>query len=490
MKTTLSILTSLGLTSLACAQTEPEPYPPTISPVPARITNPVLSNLPIYNVKPSHETDGIVGVKDVMDDPAIWVHPTDRTRSVVFGCSKSDNEAKLRGGVYCYKMNGVKCFTKDWIIGPQLNANHFSADKSYNNIDVVYNFPTGRTVGGKAEVWDLLIASNRSDRTVDVLRIVQEPVSTTATSENFKSLQLVGRINIGTGFVGGSDSPYGCEAYQFVKDGKNRHFAVISDKAGLIGVYLLGFDATKPVDRQIISQRRQVFAAGFRKNTIEGIVVDSRLSAAYFASEKDGLFRYELVQSGDDLGFIKTDSGVVVDVSIEFAGTKGVLGAINLEEGPGKGSRDIEGLSIYRQDGGKGYLIVSNQGADGDDGQEASGNNSTYVIYNREFVPGKPNAFEKRIRITSNGSIDAVQFTDGQTVSSTNFGGNFSNGVLVVHDNNNGFRINGGEVNDVPIGVEYQDASNLKYVPWTDIANIGTPKFPVRAMENARTAAN
>ena len=98
---------------------------------------------------------------------------------------------------------------------------------------------------------------------------------------------------------------------------------------------------------------------------------------------------------------------------------------------------DIEGMSISYGADGSGYLIVSSQG------------DSTIAIYDR----AGSNRFIKKVRVVSNGSIDAVTGTDGLDVTSRNVGPGFERGLLVVHDEANA----GGAT------------SNLKYVPLAEV---------------------
>jgi len=98
---------------------------------------------------------------------------------------------------------------------------------------------------------------------------------------------------------------------------------------------------------------------------------------------------------------------------------------------------DIEGMSISYGADGSGHLIVSSQG------------DSTIAIYDR----AGSNRFIKKVRVVSNGSIDAVTGTDGLDVTSRNVGPGFERGLLVVHDEANA----GGAT------------SNLKYVPLAEV---------------------
>jgi len=101
---------------------------------------------------------------------------------------------------------------------------------------------------------------------------------------------------------------------------------------------------------------------------------------------------------------------------------------------------DIEGMGIYHGDK-QSYLVVSSQG------------NSSYVVFDAAPPFKVRGAF--RIGMDPVAGIDGASETDGLEVSSANFGGPYTRGMLVVHD---GFK-------RMPDG-----AQNYKAVAWDDIA--------------------
>jgi len=101
---------------------------------------------------------------------------------------------------------------------------------------------------------------------------------------------------------------------------------------------------------------------------------------------------------------------------------------------------DIEGMGIYHG-AGKSYLVVSSQG------------NSSYVVLDAAPPFKVRGAF--RIGFDAARGIDGASETDGLDVSSANFGGPYTRGMLVVHD---GFK----RMPDA--------AQNYKAVAWDDIA--------------------
>lgn len=100
---------------------------------------------------------------------------------------------------------------------------------------------------------------------------------------------------------------------------------------------------------------------------------------------------------------------------------------------------DVEGMAIYRGEE-QNYLIVSSQG------------NNSYVV----FDASEPFQHRGTFRISMNVAlgIDGTSETDGLHVSSENFGGAFSEGLLVVQDGHN---------------VLPSEPQNFKAVSWTAI---------------------
>ena len=101
---------------------------------------------------------------------------------------------------------------------------------------------------------------------------------------------------------------------------------------------------------------------------------------------------------------------------------------------------DIEGMGIYHGDK-RSYLVVSSQG------------NSSYVVFDAAPPFKVRGAF--RVGMDPVAGIDGASETDGLEVSSANFGGPYTRGMLVVHD---GFK-------RMPEG-----AQNYKAVAWDDVA--------------------
>ena len=102
---------------------------------------------------------------------------------------------------------------------------------------------------------------------------------------------------------------------------------------------------------------------------------------------------------------------------------------------------DIEGVSIWHGKDGKGYVVLSNQGA------------NNYAVYRLEG----DNAFVGLFHIIADPQrgIDGVSETDGLDVTSGALGARFPDGLMVVQDGRN---------------LSPRERQNYKYVSWRAIA--------------------
>ena len=334
---------------------------------------------------PLVETDSMNGGGDNADDMAVWLHPTDRSKSIIVGNNKSGD---ANGGLYTFNLDGQRSDgAAGWGAG-----NWFDQGKKINNVDLRYNFQAGN------ELWDIVVASNRTNDQVDILRVV------TDAANDFVGLSPVGSFS--TSDLGG-DNPYGMA--MFHSKSQNKHYAIASSKNGNVGQWELSYNAG-----QIGGTK--VWQADLTSGTeIEGIVADDENEVVYIAGEKTNIYRYQTTN-----GEIQDADRVTVD---------GVSGP-NL-------AVDIEGLTLYYGADMEGYLIASSQGSD------------SFAVYDRQFSGSAPNAHLMNFTIGANSGagIDAVSDTDGIDVVSVNLGGPFEQGMFLAHDNSN----SGGSISNIKL---------------------------------------
>lgn len=150
----------------------------------------------------------------------------------------------------------------------------------------------------------------------------------------------------------------------------------------------------------------------------EAAVADDELGVVYVSAETTGVGQF---QAEPDAG----DRMVMVDRPVAAGGHL---------------VPDIEGLAIYHQPNGTGYLLVSSQGS------------NSYVVYTREGDHRFLGAFA-----IVDGAVDGTSSTDGIEVTNVPLGPAFPHGLFVAQD---GYNVeNGVRVNQ-----------NFKYVPFERIA--------------------
>lgn len=178
----------------------------------------------------------------------------------------------------------------------------------------------------------------------------------------------------------------------------------------------------------IVEQWKIEYSDGFVSGTlvrqlglssqVEGMVADDEMGVIYIGEEGKGVFKF--------------GTGINDRLEGEFIP--------NSDESNTNIEFDIEGLALYRQGNGNGYLIVSSQG------------NNSFAIFDRK----PPHVYLGSFQI-SDGAIDGVEETDGIELLSLPLGPNYPNGIFICQD---GFNYEG----DIKV------AQNFKYVPWHIIA--------------------
>jgi 3-phytase len=256
------------------------------------------------------------------DDPAIYLHPTDSSKSLVISTLKD-------GGLSVYDLNGE-------IVQTILPGE--PGDVRYNNVDLVYGFE----LDGK--VVDLAIASDRENDTLAIYQIdpaTQQLID--VTSDNIPASIF--------GIDDGEQTAYGLatytspltdQSYVFVSQRENRNVAqleLVDDGAGGVSAEVVRtLSVPIPADGELADAQ------------VEGMVADRELGSLYVGQENGGIFKFTAEPTGETQGTlieaVKPDGSVL--------------------------EADVEGLTIYYADNGTGYLLASSQG------------DSTYAVFTRE----------------------------------------------------------------------------------------------------------
>ncbi|MFT3723563.1 MAG: phytase [Hyphomonadaceae bacterium] len=200
------------------------------------------------------ETVGMGANGDAADDPAIWVHPTDASKSLILGTNKD-------AGVYVYGLDGSE--KQKLLVGLS------------NNIDLRGN---------------LAVASNDGLNVLSWIRI--DPVTAVVSHAGDSKLETI--------------EPYGvCIG---VLD--NALHAVVTYKTGLVEIWRVGDTGSGPVQ---ISQKRTIKL----NSQIEGCVIDDDTGLMFVGEENVGLWSVNLLSEDmipKQIDKVNSGTGLVADV--------------------------------------------------------------------------------------------------------------------------------------------------------------------------------
>lgn len=343
------------------------------------------------------------------DDPAIWVHPTDRRRSLVLATAKN-------GGLRVYDLGGREVQVLATPPAPRPD----SPTGRFNNVDLV----TGFRLGGRPV--DLAVVTDRGRDQLRFYRI--DPAAGRLVDVTAAAAPLA--FSTDQDQVDEQRTAYGVATYSTA----GRAYALVSRRSTAeVGLFELvargGAVSYRRVDGLTLpSTFRLPDGSTWRPCAdpgdgpqVEGSVVDVANGVAYLAQETVGLWRVPL--AGGEFG----GRPVPVERTREF----GVPASYDAEEeecvvdydaDPGFGGRiaaDVEGLTIYRTGQRAGTLVVSSQGDD------------TFFTYDR-----RSNRPTGRFAVVDGPRTDGSQACDGAAVTSTPLPG-YPGGLLVVHDGAN-----------------------------------------------------
>ena len=261
-------------------------------------------------------------------------------------------------------------------------------DGKMNNVDLRDGFKLG------GETVTLVAASDRTRRAIALYTL--DPKT-----------RLLTNVADGVQASGLSD-PYGLCLY---KDRKGRVSVFVSDPDGLVRQYSLTATKSGKV------AARPVRDVKFDTQT-EGCVADDETGALYVAEEDAALWKLGADASA---GTARKAIARIADMPALKA--------------------DLEGIGLYRQPRGKGYLVLSSQG------------DNTYAVFRREG----DNAYVGSFTVGADGEtgIDGVSETDGLDVTSASLGAGLEAGAFVAQDGRN---------------ISPPETQNFKLVPWSAIA--------------------
>jgi len=284
------------------------------------------------------------------DDPAIWVHPVDPSRSVIIGTMKV---AAPAGAIVVFGMDG------------QIRQVISGIDRP-NNVDVEYGFRLGD------RVIDIAVATERLKRQLRVFRI--DPAD--------GRLVDLGGVPILDGQQDDAGAPMGLGLYRRERDAAI--FAIVAPKTGPREGYLWQYRLSDAgggrVGAAFVRRFGKFSATTVREeNEIEAVAVDDALGYVYYADEGDGIHKWHADPDHPEAGR-----------ELAHFGRNGFRG-------------DREGIAIYALPDGTGYLVCTDQLDD----------DSEYRLYPREGTAGNPHDHSREIAVLRGGadSTDGIEIS-------------------------------------------------------------------------------
>ncbi|MCF8381224.1 MAG: phytase [Bacteroidales bacterium] len=265
---------------------------------------------------------------------------------------------------------GVFVFTLDGKLDTSLSLTNL---KRPNNIDIEYGFNFN---GKKTDI------AAFTERGRDMIRIIKLP-----------ECVFIDNGGIPVFEDDSLRSPMGISLY---KDKNEDIFAFVSRKEGPAEGYLYQY---KLLSNDSVVKAKKVRALGkySGKKEIEAIVVDDELGYVYYSDETIGIRQY----------YADEENG---NQELALFAQTGIAG-------------DQEGLSIYKKEGNKGFIIVSDQQA------------NKFHLFSREGEKGDPYS-HKLTRIVSAQTIES----DGSDILNIPLSPSFPKGIFVAMSSDKTFQ--------------------------------------------------
>ncbi|MEI7585716.1 phytase [Runella sp.] len=311
-------------------------------------------------VSPTFVTDS---VKKDSDDPAVWVNPTDPSKSLIIGTDKD-----LDGALYVFNLEGK--VQQDKVV---------RGLKRPNNVDVEYGLKL------KGVSTDIAVTTERFTHKLRIFSLPDmKPVDNggievfeNETGEGFRDLM-------------------GIALY---KNRKDEIYAIVGRKTGpTTGEYLWQYLLQDDSKGQVKATLVRKFGLYSGKKEIESIAVDDELGYVYYSDEGVGVRKYyaDPAKGNEQLALFATTGF----------------------------TEDHEGISIYKLSKTKGYILVSDQGAD------------KFHIFSREGTKQNPNE-HPLLKIVQ---VKAHQ-SDGSETIALPFNFTFKKGLFIAMSDDRTFHL-------------------------------------------------
>ncbi len=307
-------------------------------------------------------------MKHDTDDPAVWINYANPSESLILGTDKDED-----GALYVYNLEGK-------VIEEKVVRDL----KRPNNVDVEY----GLLINGKKV--DIAVVT---ERFTSNLRVYSLPDMTAIDNGGIPMYEgedgLEYRDLMGIGL--------------YKRKSDDAIFAIAGRKNGPTdGTYLWQYLLEGTDEGTVKATLVRKFGNYSGVKEIEAIVVDDSLGYIYFSDEQVGVRKY---YADPEMG----------DQELALFATEGF-------------ADDHEGISIYAASGGKGYILVSDQGA------------NKFHIFTREGTDENPHDHQL-VKI-----IDAsTESSDGSETINYPLMPHFPNGIFVAMSEGKHFQLYGWE---------------------------------------------
>lgn len=256
------------------------------------------------------ETDPVPHTGDAADDPAIWLHPTDRTLSTIIGTDKL-------GGLAVYDLTGQQI--------------QYLPDGYINNVDLRYDFPLGD------QRVALAAANNRSDKTLVFYRV--DPDTRLLSAVAARPIPLA------------TTRLAGVCMYHSLRSGN--YYVITNNKLGQVVQWEVFDNGQGLVDATVV----RTFDVGVQ---VEGCVADDWSGHLYIAAEDYGIWKYGAEPDADTTRTL-VDTIETVDANGHL--TADVEGLALYDIGGGFGyliasSQGSDEYVVYQRSGSNEYVMT------------------------------------------------------------------------------------------------------------------------------------
>ncbi|WP_188770557.1 phytase [Emticicia aquatilis] len=297
------------------------------------------------------------------DDPAVWINKKDPSKSLIIGTDKD-----LDGALYVFDLEG-KVQTEKVVRGL----------KRPNNVDIEYGLKL------KGIATDIAVTTERFTHKLRIFSLPDMKPIDNGGIEVFEN-------ETGAGFR----DLMGIALY---KNKKGELYAIVGRKTGpTTGEYLWQYrlqdDGTGNVKATLVRK----FGLYSGKKEIESIAVDDELGYVYYSDEGIGVRKYYAEPS-------KGNEQLALFATTGF-------------------TEDHEGISIYKLSKTKGYILVSDQGAD------------KFHVFTREGTTQNPNEHQllKVVKVKAHQS-------DGSETVALPFNKTFRKGLFIAMSDDRTFHL-------------------------------------------------